>query len=280
MTPLREIMIRDMQIKGFAEKTQYAYLNHVAAYAKYYRKSPEDLGEEDIKNYLYYLIQDKGVSKSYVSGVYSGLKFLYSTTLGRQWDMTKIPRVKKDKKLPVVLSPTEVKSIFNAVDNFKHKVILMTVYASGLRVSEAVNLKTTDIDSKNMQIHIRGGKGNKDRYCILSRTNLDILRQYYKSFRPKEWLFYGQSLFEPMSERTIQRVFKIAKEKANIKKNASIHTLRHSFATHLLESGVDIYHIQQLMGHSNIKTTNMYIHLQRKDLLNIISPLDRLEGIQ
>jgi site-specific recombinase XerD len=234
MTPLREKMIRDMQIKGFAEKTQYAYLNHVAAYAKYYHKSPEDLGEEDIKNYLYYLIQNKGVSKSYISGVYSGLKFLYSTTLGRQWDMTKIPRAKKDKKLPVVLSPTEVKSIFNAVDNLKHKVLLMTVYASGLRVSEAVNLKTTDIDSKNMQIHIRGGKGNKDRYCILSRTNLDILRQYYKSFRPKEWLFYGQSLFEPMSERTIQRVFKVAKEKANVKKNASIHTLRHSFATHLL----------------------------------------------
>jgi site-specific recombinase XerD len=279
MTPLREKMIRDMQIKGFAEKTQYAYLNHVAAYAKYYHKSPEDLGEEDIKNYLHYLIKDKGVSKSYISGVYSGLKFLYSTTLGKQWDMTKIPRSKKEKRLPVVLSPSEVKSVFNSVDNFKHKVILMTVYASGLRVSEAVNLKTTDIDSKNMQIHIRGGKGNKDRYCILSKANLDILRNYYMCYRPKEWLFYGQSCLNPISVRTVERVFKIAKEKANIKKNASIHTLRYSFATHILESGVDIYHIQQLMGHSNIKTTNMYIHLQRKDILNIVSPLDRLGRI-
>jgi site-specific recombinase XerD len=186
MTPLREKMIRDMQIKGFAEKTQHAYLNMVAAYAKYYHKSPEDLNEEDIKNYLHYLINDKGVSKSYINGVYSGLKFLYSTTLGGQWDMTKIPRAKKDKKLPEVLSLSEVKSILDAVDNFKHKVLLMTVYGSGLRIGEAVNLKPTDIDSKNMQIHIRGGKGGKDRYCMLSKTNLDVLRQYYECFRPKE----------------------------------------------------------------------------------------------
>lgn len=279
MTPLREKMIRDMQIKGFAEKTQDTYLKYVAAYAKYYQKSPEDLGDEDIKNYLHYLIKDKGVSKSYINGVYSGLKFLYSTTLGRQWDMTKIPRAKKEKRLPVVLSPLEVKSIFNSVDNFKHKVLLMTVYASGLRVSEAVNLKTADIDSKNMQIHIRGGKGNKDRYCMLSKVNLDILRDYYIRYRPKVWLLSGQTFSKPMSVRTIERVFKIAIEKANIKKNATIHTLRHSFATHLLESGVDIYHMQQLMGHSDIRTTNMYIHLQRKDLLDIVSPLDRLGKI-
>jgi site-specific recombinase XerD len=193
--------------------------------------------------------------------------------------MRKIPRAKKEKKLPVVLSPTEVKSIFNSVDNFKHRVLLMTVYASGLRVSEAVNLKTTDIDSKNMQIHIRGGKGNKDRYCMLSKVNLDILRDYYLRYKPKEWLFYGQTLLNPLSVRTIERVFKLATEKAKIKKNATIHTLRHSFATHLLESGVDIYHIQQLMGHSNVRTTNMYIHLQRKDILNIVSPLDRLGKI-
>lgn len=194
--------------------------------------------------------------------------------------MNKIPRAKKEKKLPVVLSPSEVKRIFNATVNIKHKAILMTIYGAGLRVSEAANLKISDIDSSNMQIHIRQGKGKKDRYCMLSPMILNILREYYKYYHPKEWLFQGSTPNKPISSRTIERVFEISKKKSGITKNATVHTLRHSFATHLLESGVDVYHIQQLMGHSSVKTTSIYIHLQRKDVLNIKSPLDTLMSVE
>jgi len=280
MTQLRRNMIRDMELKGFSPKTISAYIAHVAHYAKHYSKSPENLGAEEIKDYLHYLIQEKHVSSSYVNGVYSALKFFYGTTLQREWELAKIPRSKKDKKLPVTLSQSEIQQIFNVVQNIKHKAILMTIYAAGLRVSEAANLKVQDIDSKNMQIHVHEGKGKKDRYCILSQVNLEILKSYYKNYYPREWLFPGQTPDKPITSRTIQHIFEKAKDKAKIKKPATVHTLRHSFATHLLEAGVSVYHIQQLMGHANVRTTSIYIHLQRKDVLNVISPLDMLSGVQ
>lgn len=154
----------------------------------------------------------------------------------------------------------------------------MTIYGAGLRVNEAASLKISDIDSSNMQIHVRQGKGKKDRYCMLSPAILNILREYWRLYHPSGWLFPGSLPDRPITSRTIEKVFEISKQKAEITKNATVHTLRHSFATHLLESGVDIYHIQQLMGHSSVKTTSIYIHLQRKDLLNIKSPLDTLMG--
>lgn len=200
-------------------------------------------------------------------------------TQGREWDIKEIPRVKKPKKLPVILSSSEVKRIFDETTNLKHKAILMTIYASGLRVSEVANLRVEDIDSRNMQIRVREGKGKKDRYTILSTENLKILRDYWKYYHVKEWLFPGDLPYKPITTRTIQKIFKKAKDKAEIKKEATVHTLRHCFATHLLESGVDIYHIQHLLGHSNPKTTSIYIHLTCKDVLRIKSPLDLMAGI-
>jgi site-specific recombinase XerD len=198
--------------------------------------------------------------------------------LERDWKVEKVSRIKEGRKLPSVLSQSEVKAILDATENLKHRALLMTIYASGLRVSEAANLKVTDIDSKNMQIFIDQGKGKKDRYTILSKSNLEVLRKYWKRYQPKLYLFPGKTAGSPVSVRTIQKVFEAAKDKAGIKKKASVHTLRHSFATHLLDAGTDICYIQKLLGHTDINTTTIYLHLRRMDLLNIKSPLDSLTG--
>ncbi|MCC5910029.1 MAG: site-specific integrase [Clostridiaceae bacterium] len=276
MSELRKNMERDLQIKGYSTSTQDAYLKYVQAYAKYFNKSPDQLGVEEIKEYLHYLITVKKVSHSYVKTVYSALKFFYEVTLQREWSMKEIPRSKKPKKLPVVLSKPELNDLFNAVTNLKHRAILVTIYAAGLRISEAVNLKVSDIDSKNMQIRVVQGKGQKDRYTLLSSKNVEILRDYWKYHHPTDWLFPGNSMDKPISTRTIQKVFKTAKNKAGIKKEATVHTLRHSFATHLVEAGTSIYHIQQLMGHTSPKTTSVYIHISRKDILQVRSPFDSM----
>jgi len=274
MSVLKEKMTMDLQLKGFSEQTQKAYISHVKAYSKYFRQSPDKLGTDEIKQYLHYLITERKLSKSYINTTYSGLKFFYTVTLGREWEMKQIPRVKRDKKLPTVLSKGEVQKIFDATTNLKHKAILMTVYGGGLRVSEVANLKPGDIDSANMQIHIRLGKGNKDRYTILAKANLMILRKYWKLYRPGIWLFPGANTVNHLSIRSIERIFQQSKEKAGINKVASIHTLRHSFATHMLESGANISYIQLLLGHTSPKTTCIYIHLTTKDALNLKSPLD------
>jgi integrase/recombinase XerD len=274
MSVLKEKMTMDLQLKGFSNQTQKAYISHVKAYSKHFGQSPDKLGTDEIKQYLHYLITERKLSKSYINTTYSGLKFFYTVTLGREWEMKQIPRVKKDKKLPTVLSKGEVQKIFDATTNLKHKAILMTVYGGGLRVSEVANLKPGDIDSANMQIHIRLGKGNKDRYTILAKANLMILREYWKLYRPVIWLFPGANPVNHLSIRSIERIFQQAKQKAGINKVASIHTLRHSFATHMLESGANISYIQLLLGHSSPKTTCIYIHLTTKDALNLKSPLD------
>ncbi|WP_341462423.1 tyrosine-type recombinase/integrase [Clostridium tyrobutyricum] len=194
--------------------------------------------------------------------------------------MNKIPRIKERRRLPVVLSPEEVKDIFDATRNIKYKTILMTIYSAGLRVSEVCNLKVTDIDSKNMQIFIKQGKGKKDRYSLLSKSNLQILREYWKTYKPEEHLFSGRYRTDAITTRSVQKIFQKSKEKAGITKPATVHTLRHSFATHLLDAGTDICYIQRLLGHTRITTTTIYLHLRRMDLLNIKSPLDILVGAE
>jgi integrase/recombinase XerD len=236
MTKLREQFKRDLELKGFSSKTQQAYLRHVVAFSQYFAKSPELLGTEEIKDYLHYIITERKLSKSYVNQVYSGLKFLYTITLNKAWEMESIPRVKKEKKLPQVLSQTEVKDILESIRNLKHRAILTTIYASGLRVGEVVNLKISDIDSSNMQIKVRQGKGNKDRIAILSEGNLKILRDYFKYFRPEEWLFPGEDRNKHLTTRSVEKIMENAIKKVGITKTATVHTLRHSFATHLLES--------------------------------------------
>lgn len=270
---------KDMELKGFSQKTISAYLRYVEEYRNFQSSKDISIFNSDIvRNYLHHLIKVKDVSESYVHCAYSALKFFYQTTLRANWDIVEIPRSKKAKKLPVILSQEEVKLIFDNVQNLKHKAILMTVYSGGLRISEVVQLKIEDIDSKNMQIRVRNSKGKKDRYTLLSKKNLAILRDYWNIYRPRTWLFPGKYKDRPISTRTVQKVFQNVLKKADIKKAATVHTLRHCFATHLLESGVNIYYIQELMGHSNVSTTSIYIHLTRKDLLNIVSPLDLMAG--
>lgn len=280
MSKLREQMQMDLDIKGYSPQTKRSYIGQVERFSRYYGKSPDKLGEQEIKEYLHYLIKIRKLSSSHINIAYSALKFFYNTTLHREWDIEKIPRIKNGKTLPRILSQEEVTRLLQATSNLKHRAMLMTIYGAGLRVSETANLKLGDIDSKRMQIHIYQGKGKKDRYTILSEANLSILRKYWELYRPDYWMFPGVPKDKPISTRTIQKLFQNSRVKVGIKKQVSVHSLRHSFATHLLEFGVDIYHIQKLMGHSSIKTTSIYIHLKRDDILNITSPLDMILDIE
>jgi len=234
------------------------------------------MGEKEIREYLYHLITGKDLGDSSINSAYSALKFFYKTTLCRDWNMAKIPRRKPEKRLPVVLDGSEIKQLLAVTANLKHRALLMITYSAGLRVSETAHLKVSSIDSKRMQLRIDQGKGNKDRYTLLSPVTLNLLRDYWRQYRPFSWLFPGRLPESPISTRSIQKVFKKAKRKAGIKKPATVHTLRHSFATHLLEAGTDIYRVQKLMGHTTPKTTAIYIHLRRQDLLKVVSPLDSL----
>jgi len=278
MSKLFKTMKVDLELKGYSSKTVEAYLRYTRNFLDYYQKPIEQLHTDEIRNYLHYLIVIKKCSHSYVNVNYSALKFLYKNTLNQQWNIDKIPRMKKEKKLPVILSKTEVKNILNATTNLKHKAILTTVYSAGLRISEVRNLTIKDIDSKNMQIRVRKAKGKKDRYTLLSQNNLSLLRKYWKEYQPEYWLFPGMPTTKAISARTIQGFFKKYLNKTKITKNATVHTLRHCFATHLLEAGVDIFHIQKLLGHASPKTTARYIHLTRKDIIDVKSPFDMMDS--
>jgi integrase/recombinase XerD len=273
---LREQMQRDLQLRGLSVRTQEAYLSQVRDFARYFKKSPDQLGESEIKEYLHYLLREKKASDSTVKQCYGALKFLYQTTLQRGWIMEKIPYLKTRMKLPVVLDRKEIDALFTVTHNLKHLAILMLIYSAGLRVGEAANLRISDIDSKRMTIRVQQGKGGKDRYSILSHVALETLRQYWRKYRPSEWLFPGYGKNNPISSRSIQRIFEAAKDRTGITKPASAHTLRHSFATHLLEAGTNLHHIQLLLGHKSPQTTTIYLHVSRMDLAQIASPLDRV----
>ena len=277
MGRLHDQMKMDLELRDYSPKTTSCYLACVRGFALHFGQSPDIMGDTEIRDYLYYLIKEKKASQSAINQTYSALKFFYETTLERDWNGSKIPRVKMRKNLPVVLSHEEVQSILSATKNLKHKALLMTIYSAGLRLSEAAHLKISDIDSKRMMIRVCQGKGNKDRYTLLGKRTLDILGDYYREYRPHDWLFPGERAENPVSSRTIQKVFEKALHRAGIKKEATVHTLRHSFATHLLEAGTDLYHIQHLLGHTTAKTTAIYLHLSRKDLARVVSPIDLIE---
>jgi site-specific recombinase XerD len=274
MGTLREQMQADLQLRGLSPRTQEAYLNQVRDLARYFKKSPDQLGESEVKEYLLHLLKEKKASDSTVRQYYGALKFFYQTTLKRSLVMEKIPYLKTKKRLPVVLDKKEIETLFTVTRNIKHRALLMLIYSAGLRVGETANLRIADIDSKRMMIRIRQGKGGKDRYSILSPIALETLRQYWREYRPSEWLFTGYRKDKPISDRSIQKVFGAAKDRAGITKPASVHTLRHSFATHLLEAGTNLHHIQLLLGHKSPQTTAVYLHVSRTDLAQIASPLD------
>jgi integrase/recombinase XerD len=278
MGELKDKMKKDMELKNLSKRTIKTYLYCVKNYTLHYGKSPDQMGEESIRDFLHYLLKEKNSSQAALSQHYSALKFFYQTTLGRDWDALKIPRSRRIKKLPIVLSTEEVKDVLNKVPNLKDLAILMTIYSGGLRLSEALNLKISDIDSQRMMIRVCQGKGNKDRYTLLGKKALEVLRVYWKRYRPKELLFPSRVRpGKPIDATRVQKAFHEALLKTKIQKKASVHTLRHSFATHLLEEGTEIPYIQKLLGHSDSRTTSIYLHVARKKLLTVVSPIDLLE---
>lgn len=277
MTPLRQKMISEMTLRRFAPKTQEAYTAAVAGLARYYKESPEKISKKMIQDYLLYLMQEKKLSWSSCNVAISGLRFFYTQALGVDSMFLSIPPRKKDSTLPEIFSAGDLEKLLSALTNQKHRVLLMTTYAAGLRVSEVVGLKVTDIDSNRMMIRVQQGKGRKDRYTILSKRLLEELRIYWRMYRPSIWLFYsGKKTKCPLSVSSLQRIYNLAKDKAGITKCKGIHTLRHCFATHLLEAGVDLRTIQILMGHSSIMTTMGYLQVTRKHLGSTQSPFDLL----
>jgi integrase/recombinase XerD len=274
MTELRTKMVKAMELRNFSPRTQTAYLSAVTNLAKHYKKSPQQITQDKVEDYLLYLKKERKLSYSTRNQVISGLKFLYNQTLKNPDMQLQLPRKKKPVKLPEVLSVDEVSRVINAPSNIKHRVILMTAYSAGLRVSEVVSLKLRHIVSSRMLILVEDGKGVKDRYTILSKTLLENLRDYWQSYRPSKWLFPSTDPQKHISRSTAQKLYVSAKNKAGISKGHGIHTLRHSFATHLLEAGYDISTIQKLLGHRHLSTTLIYLHVCKRAICAVKSPLD------
>jgi site-specific recombinase XerD len=261
----------------YSENTLKTYVNSFQEFINYYKEiEPEKIDERMIIDYLRYLVLDRKVSSSYQNQAINAIKFYYEKVLRGDRKIYLIDRPIKEKTLPNVLSEQEVSKIFKVVDNIKHKAILMLAYSAGLRLGELINVKVKDIDSERMQIRIEQGKGKKDRYSLLSPKFLEILRNYYSKYKPKEWLFESTTGGQ-YSARSIQLIMQDAVKKAGIKKKVSVHTLRHSFATHLLENGTDLRYIQSLLGHGSSKTTEIYTHVTTKGFDQIKSPLDNLD---
>jgi site-specific recombinase XerD len=275
MTPLRRRMIEDMRLRNLAPRTIDTYVDCVAAFARYFGTAPEHLGPEHIRAYLLHLVEKKA-SWSRFNQARSALRFLYHNTLKRPWVDDGVACVKTPRKLPVVLSLEEVAQFFAAVSKLRHRAILMTAYAAGLRLSKVVGLRVADIDSRRMVIRVRQGKGRKDREVMLSPRLLAVLRRYWLAERPSGYLFPGRHPDRPISPSSVQKICGAALRASGLKKRISPHSLRHSFATHLLEAGTDLRTIQVVLGHSQLSTTARYTHVSTARLQATPSPLDRI----
>jgi site-specific recombinase XerD len=274
-----EIFVQKLQLKAYSSSTINTYRNEFMQLLKLLKKkSVDELTPDDLKRYMVYAMEKEGIKENTAHSRLNALKFYFEQVLGREKFFWEIPRPKKQQQLPKLLNETEIRKLFNALTNKKHKAMLFTAYSAGLRVSEIAALKIADIDSGRMQILIAQGKGKKDRYVNLSPVLLDILRTYISSYKPKPvyYLFESKETGQAYPVRTIQQIFSNAKNKAGLKKEVGIHSLRHSFATHLLDKGTDIKYIKDLLGHFSIKTTERYLHVSKQQLVNIISPFDDL----
>jgi len=277
MTPLRQRMIEDMQLRNLTPETQRNYVHHVAGFAKYFGRSPEELDLEAVRQYQLYLLNERKLSAETINQYISSVKFLYLNTLEMPWTDEYFPRVKRPSKLPVVLSQEEILQFFDNIPSLKYRAALMTCYGAGLRVSEAVALKVAAIDSQRMLLRIEQGKGGKDRYSMLSPRLLQVLRRYYQAARPTEYLFPSWRANRHLCPSSLQMACREAAALAGLRKRVSVHTLRHSFATHLLENGTDIRIIQVLLGHSRIETTARYVRVGPSVVAATVSPLDHLD---
>jgi integrase/recombinase XerD len=279
MTPLRRRMIDDMMLKNLSTRTINTYISRVSNFARHFGRSPQHLGRDDVRSYLLHLVQEKKVSWSVYNQTLCALRFCYEVTLGRKDVLERIPFPKQPKRLPVVLSPDEVARFFAALVDVKHRAILMTAYAAGLRLSEVIGLRVDDIDSKRMVIRVRQAKGRRDRYVMLSPRLLAVLREYWKLVRPTDWLFPGDIPGNPITGKAVHKICVRAAQDANLGKHVTVHTLRHSFATHLLEAGTDIRTIQVLLGHRKLETTALYTHVSPAAVEATQSPLDRIQPL-
>jgi integrase/recombinase XerD len=274
MTPLRQRMIEDMRVRNLSPATQRNYLAATSQFARHFGRSPAD--PEQVRVYLNHLV-DRAISSAYFNVIVAALRFLYTITLERDWGVTRLPYQKKHRKLPSVLSVNEVARFLDAVPDVKSRAILITAYAAGLRVSEVAALRVGDIDSQRMTLRVAAGKGGKERLVMLSPKLLAVLRAYWKVERPSDWLFPGRAKGEHVSIRTVQLACKTARQNAGLGKPVSMHTLRHSFATHLLEAGTDLCTIQLLLGHRSLSSTARYLHVATTTVCAAASPFERLD---
>jgi site-specific recombinase XerD len=279
MTPLRQRMIEDMKIRDYSEHTIAAYVSAVYRLAKHYHKSPEKLGREEIRAFLVDLVEEKKLSWPYYKQVLAALRFLYRRVLCRGEVVEDVRCPRPEKRLPVVLSVHEVARFFKAIPSLKHRTILMLAYGAGLRIGEAVRVRVSDIDRERKVLRVQQGKGKKDRYTVLSPGLLEILDRYCWAARPEDLLFTTRFKDRPITDSTVQRVCIQGQKDAGIDKRISPHTLRHSFATHLLEAGTDLRVIQVLLGHASPKTTAIYTHVSTALIGKTVSPLDALPEV-
>jgi integrase/recombinase XerD len=275
VSPLRQRMIEDMRIRQFGDVTQQHYIRVVADFARFLGRSPDQAEPEDLRRYQLHLAA-QGASPGKMNHAVSALRFFFKITLGRPGFGERLARVRKDQRLPVVLSPEEVALLLHCAPSLKHKAALSVAYGCGLRASEIVHLKVGDIDSARMLIRVEQGKGRKDRYVMLSPDLLELLRTWWRTAKPRGWLFPGRDPAQPVTTRQLDRACKAAAATAALDKRVSLHTLRHSFATHLLERKTDIRVIQVLLGHKKLDTTALYTRVALKTLGAVKSPLDHL----
>ena len=279
MSQLRQKMIRAIDLKNLSDHTKRAYLNAVTGLARYYQASPEKITAKQIDDYLLYLKNEKGNAPSSCRGVLTGIRFFYQNILEKELTVA-FSQGQKPRRLPTVLTKQQVAKIINTPKNLKHRLLLMTTYAAGLRAGEVTQLKPEHINSERMLIKVENGKGRKDRYTMLSVKLLVELRDYYRKCRPRTYLFpssFKKRQNKPLSYEAVRCVYEKARKKAGVKRGAGLHTLRHSFATHLLEAGYDIRKIQVLMGHTKLSTTMIYLHVSRETLSKVPSPLDLID---
>ena len=276
MTGLREKMMEDMQLHGYAATTRQSYADVVGGLAKHYQRSPDQLSEDDIRKFFLHLINDRKSARSTLKVYLCGIKFFYEKTLGRKWQVFNLLLPAKSLKLPTVLSRQEVDMVLGKVRNAAIKVVLTLIYVCGLRLHEAVSLTVNDIDSQRMQIRVRG-KGNKERYVPLPEKTIELLRGYWLVHRPEHWLFPAKKRqSDTISRSSVQKAFKAALRESGIRKNASVHSLRHSYATHLLEDGVGLRYIQMLLGYKSPNTTAIYTHLTHKGEQVVLNAINKL----
>ncbi len=268
---------KEMILKKYAVNTRRIYLHFIKNFlANHENEDIKNLSKNEIRDFLVDYIENNNCSQATISQYINSIKFLYEKVLNQPRTVYELPRPKKSQKLPKVMSQQEIKSLISVVSNSKHKAILHLIYSSGLRLNELINLKIADIDSDRMLVHIKDGKGGKDRTTILGNACLKNLREYYKIYKPQTWLFESTEKGKKYSAKSVQNILKTNLKKAGIKKYYTVHTLRHSFATHLLEQGTDLRYIQELLGHKSSKTTEIYTHVSTKNLGNIVSPGDRI----